>query len=202
MKLLMHNLLRCHVKGVQNGFPLKIEATQVEVSTGNRALLLSSPLHVSQILTILLTPGRDSAQEVEADMDIDFLRRMMQRLDWVALAQGAKDIGFAELPETATEDMLSDDGFARFVLAPHSDSLRTSHAPLCIPNLCALCGWPLYFEFNTTACTVSRAYLVHTRETGATDDPLLCTTPVIPTVPPIATHLQEVPSRPLGVACC
>lgn len=30
MKLLTHNMLACHIKGVQNGFPLKIEATKVE----------------------------------------------------------------------------------------------------------------------------------------------------------------------------
>jgi multifunctional methyltransferase subunit TRM112 len=31
MKLLTHNFLACNVKGVKNGYPLKIEATQVEV---------------------------------------------------------------------------------------------------------------------------------------------------------------------------
>lgn len=30
MKLLTHNMLACHIKGVKNGFPLKIEAEQVE----------------------------------------------------------------------------------------------------------------------------------------------------------------------------
>lgn len=30
MKLLTHNLLQCHIKGVKNGYPLKIEATKVE----------------------------------------------------------------------------------------------------------------------------------------------------------------------------
>ena len=30
MKLLTHNMLQCHIKGVQNGFPLKIEAEKVE----------------------------------------------------------------------------------------------------------------------------------------------------------------------------
>ncbi|PSC74830.1 multifunctional methyltransferase subunit TRM112 At1g22270 [Micractinium conductrix] len=31
MKLLTHNMLACHIKGVQNGFPFKIEAEKVEV---------------------------------------------------------------------------------------------------------------------------------------------------------------------------
>jgi transcription initiation factor TFIID subunit TAF12 len=30
MKLLTHNFLQCHVKGVKNGYPLKIEAAKVE----------------------------------------------------------------------------------------------------------------------------------------------------------------------------
>ena len=30
MKLLTHNMLQCHIKGVTNGYPFKIEAEQVE----------------------------------------------------------------------------------------------------------------------------------------------------------------------------
>eukprot|EP00958_Prasinococcus_capsulatus_P027431 scaffold5536_cov359-Prasinococcus_capsulatus_cf.AAC.2 len=30
MRLLTHNMLTCHVKGVKNGYPLKIEAEQLE----------------------------------------------------------------------------------------------------------------------------------------------------------------------------
>lgn len=30
MKLLTHNMLSCHIKGVQNGFPFKIEPEKVE----------------------------------------------------------------------------------------------------------------------------------------------------------------------------
>jgi multifunctional methyltransferase subunit TRM112 len=30
MKLLTHNMLQCNIKGVQNGYPFKIEAAQVE----------------------------------------------------------------------------------------------------------------------------------------------------------------------------
>ena len=28
MKLLTHNMLACHIKGVSNGYPLKVEATK------------------------------------------------------------------------------------------------------------------------------------------------------------------------------
>ena len=30
MKLLTHNLLECHIKGVTNKYPFKVEASQVE----------------------------------------------------------------------------------------------------------------------------------------------------------------------------
>jgi hypothetical protein len=30
MKLLTHNMLACHIKGVKNGFPFTIEAEQIE----------------------------------------------------------------------------------------------------------------------------------------------------------------------------
>ena len=30
MKLLTHNMLQCHIKGVKNGYPFKIEAQKVE----------------------------------------------------------------------------------------------------------------------------------------------------------------------------
>ena len=30
MKLLTHNMLQCHIKGVKNGYPFKIEAEKVE----------------------------------------------------------------------------------------------------------------------------------------------------------------------------
>lgn len=30
MKLLTHNMLACHIKGVQNGYPFRIEPTKVE----------------------------------------------------------------------------------------------------------------------------------------------------------------------------
>lgn len=29
MKLLTHNMLQCHIKGVQNGYPFKVEAEKV-----------------------------------------------------------------------------------------------------------------------------------------------------------------------------
>jgi hypothetical protein len=31
MKLITHNFLACNIKGVKNGFPLKIDATSIEI---------------------------------------------------------------------------------------------------------------------------------------------------------------------------
>ncbi len=39
MKLLTHNMLQCHIKGVQNGYPLKVEADKVWLGGGAVALL-------------------------------------------------------------------------------------------------------------------------------------------------------------------
>ncbi|CAG9460865.1 unnamed protein product [Pedinophyceae sp. YPF-701] len=81
MKLLLHNLLECNIKGVENGYPLKIEARKVEVK--------------------------------EADFQADFLKRMLQRLDWSALVQGAKAMGVPDLPEQYRPEMADDEAFLR-----------------------------------------------------------------------------------------
>ena len=31
MRLITHNMLKCNIRGVENGYPLKIEAEEVEV---------------------------------------------------------------------------------------------------------------------------------------------------------------------------
>ncbi|KAF8069418.1 TRM112B [Scenedesmus sp. PABB004] len=35
MKLLTHNFLQCHVKGVKNGYPLRIEAVKIDERTAD-----------------------------------------------------------------------------------------------------------------------------------------------------------------------
>mmetsp|Transcript_17275 Transcript_17275/g.53546 ORF Transcript_17275/g.53546 Transcript_17275/m.53546 type:complete len:131 (+) Transcript_17275:177-569(+) len=87
MKLLTHNMLQCHVKGVRNGFPLAIAASDA---------------------------GALEVEVREADLDADFLRHIVPRLDWGALVTAAGQLGAeaAGLPEAApTEQQLQDDAF-------------------------------------------------------------------------------------------
>ena len=60
-------------------------------------------------------PGasRRRLQEIETELDLEFLRRMFDRIHWGALVQGARDLGYAELPEQATAAMLDDADFAK-----------------------------------------------------------------------------------------
>jgi len=86
MKLLLHNMLQSHVKGVtaEDGFPLVVE------------------------------PSAGGVEETPCDVDLAFLIRQVPRLDWPALRAGAAAleaapgcVGLAglgsDLPETAPE---------------------------------------------------------------------------------------------------
>ena len=44
MKLITHNMLSCHIKGVANGFPFKIEAEKVHLVTQSLAYTLQHRL--------------------------------------------------------------------------------------------------------------------------------------------------------------
>ncbi|KAJ0397187.1 hypothetical protein P43SY_005114 [Pythium insidiosum] len=68
MRLITHNMLVCNKKGVENGFPLRIETEAVEV--------------------------------VESEFNAEFVRKMLNKLDYAAFLQGAKSLGVADgLPE-------------------------------------------------------------------------------------------------------
>ena len=78
MRLLTHNMLRCNVKGVRDGFPLTIEVDQEE----------------------------NSVERTEADFNAEFLVRILPKLSWPALLKGARELGIQEveqLPESVTE---------------------------------------------------------------------------------------------------
>lgn len=80
MRLITHNMLMCNKKGVANGFPLRIEAEEVEV--------------------------------VASDFHVEFVRKMLGKIDWAAFLAGAKALNVAEgIPEeidteTADEEVL------------------------------------------------------------------------------------------------
>ncbi|KAL0695151.1 hypothetical protein Bca4012_062331 [Brassica carinata] len=71
MRLITHNMLSCNIKGVTNGFPLKIEAEKVI--------------------------------EKEVDFNPDFLRHMFAKIEWKALVEASRSLGYAELPEDSPD---------------------------------------------------------------------------------------------------
>ncbi|KAJ6398809.1 hypothetical protein OIU77_019554 [Salix suchowensis] len=83
MRLFTHNMLSSNIKGVANGFPLRIEAEQV--------------------------------LEKQVDFNPDFLRNLFPKLEWKALVDGARALGYAELPEAADSSMLESEEFLRKV---------------------------------------------------------------------------------------
>ncbi|CAM8980243.1 hypothetical protein QQ045_000757 [Rhodiola kirilowii] len=81
MRLLTHNMLSCNIKGVANGFPLKIEAAKVI--------------------------------EKQVDLNADFLKNMFVKLEWKALAEASRSMGYNELPEEVDSSMLESEEFLK-----------------------------------------------------------------------------------------
>ncbi|KAL5777194.1 hypothetical protein ACOSP7_010120 [Xanthoceras sorbifolium] len=82
MRLLTHNMLSSNIKGVTNGFPLRIEVAKVV--------------------------------EKQVDFNPDFLKNMFPKIEWKALVDASRSLGYAELPEEAPESSVIDsDEFLR-----------------------------------------------------------------------------------------
>lgn len=104
MKLLTHNMLACHIRGVKNNYPFIIEAVKIEnidadYNPGKNdgdTLMLLHPL-------TNLRPSWLAA---------DFLRHIFPRINWPAFIQGATQLKCQDgLPAEASEGMLQDDSF-------------------------------------------------------------------------------------------
>ncbi|KAJ0241512.1 Multifunctional methyltransferase subunit TRM112 A [Hirschfeldia incana] len=80
MRLIVHNMLTCNVKGVVNKFPLKIVAEKVV--------------------------------KKEVDFNLDFLWHMLAKIEWKALVDGARSLGYSELPDHA-EALESNESFLK-----------------------------------------------------------------------------------------
>ena len=50
MRLITHNMLKCNVKGVENGYPLEIQAEEVEEVEGSIESVSSRVVHVGEQL--------------------------------------------------------------------------------------------------------------------------------------------------------
>ncbi|KAE8709822.1 Multifunctional methyltransferase subunit TRM112-like protein [Hibiscus syriacus] len=71
MRLLTHNMLSSNIKGVTNGFPLRIQVEKVV--------------------------------EKEVEINHDFLRNIFPKIDWKALSDASRIMGYNELPEVPPE---------------------------------------------------------------------------------------------------
>ncbi|XP_059631351.1 multifunctional methyltransferase subunit TRM112 homolog A-like [Cornus florida] len=81
MRLLTHNMLSSNIKGVTNGFPLRIEVEKVV--------------------------------EKQVDFNPDFLKNMFSKIDWKALFDASRTMGYADLPDEVEPSMLNSDDFLR-----------------------------------------------------------------------------------------
>ncbi|PVU96502.1 hypothetical protein BB559_002371 [Furculomyces boomerangus] len=79
MRLITHNMLKCHVRGCDDSsknFPLEIQDAQLE--------------------------------QIEAEKNDAFLVRMFPRLEWNALVSTAKNLSINNLPEKIPENIEED----------------------------------------------------------------------------------------------
>jgi multifunctional methyltransferase subunit TRM112 len=74
MRLITHNMLRCNVKGVVNGYPLKISADEVEIS------------------------------ESDNPFSLEFMQGLLRKLDLAALKSAAADLGMEGMEDLNVED--------------------------------------------------------------------------------------------------
>ncbi|XP_068309570.1 multifunctional methyltransferase subunit TRM112 homolog A-like [Pyrus communis] len=81
MRLLTHNMLSSNIKGVTNGFPLRIEIEKVV--------------------------------EKPVDFNPEFLRNMFPKIEWKALVNAARSMGYVELPEEVEPSTLYSEDFLR-----------------------------------------------------------------------------------------
>lgn len=79
MRLLTHNMLASNIKGVTNGFPLRIEVEKMV--------------------------------EKQIDFNPEFLKNMFHKVQYKALVDAAKTMGYADLPELAEPSMLESEDF-------------------------------------------------------------------------------------------
>ncbi|KAL6492861.1 hypothetical protein OROGR_032620 [Orobanche gracilis] len=79
MRLLTHNMLSSNIKGVTNGYPLRIEVEKVV--------------------------------QKEVDFNAGFLRNMFAKMEWKALVDASRTLGYFELPDEAESSMLDSDEF-------------------------------------------------------------------------------------------
>lgn len=106
MKLLTHNFLQCHVKGVKNGYPLKIEAAKIEQRDADYDPGDCGGQHACTSLPVCLRSLRRRADAqlifLHTSITADFLRTMYKRIDWKAFLEGAQAVRAAAAEQQAS----------------------------------------------------------------------------------------------------
>ena len=99
MKLLTHNMLTSHVKGVKNGYPLRILVILVHAAQQtvqfNCVCVCSSSVQCAHLSTCL------QAKQVvvkAVDFNADFIARMLLKLDWSVLKTTAESVRMCTQP--------------------------------------------------------------------------------------------------------
>ncbi|KAF8406013.1 hypothetical protein HHK36_008093 [Tetracentron sinense] len=81
MRLLTDYMLSSNIKGVTNGFPLRLEV--------------------------------EKSVEKEVDFNADFLKNMFPKIEWKALVDAFRSMGYTELPNEAESPMLDSKEFLK-----------------------------------------------------------------------------------------
>ncbi|KAK1933509.1 hypothetical protein X943_003970 [Babesia divergens] len=82
MRLITHNLLMCNTEKCVNGYPLKISPSIVD----------------------------DACKTISQELNPQFIRKMLQRMDYPSLVDAAKSVGL-DLPASYSESDLENDSF-------------------------------------------------------------------------------------------
>jgi len=86
MKLLTHNMMQSHVKGITKRFPL------------------------------LIKPESGGVRVVEQEFNPDFVRRMLGRIEWIVLREAMEWLGHGgKLPDEAPNEEENDDDILKAV---------------------------------------------------------------------------------------
>lgn len=103
MKLLTHNMLTSHVKGVKNGYPLRILVILVHAAQQtvqfSYVCVCSSSVQCAHLCTCL------QAKQVvvkAVDFNADFIARMLLKLDWSVLKTTAESVCVHSLTRTTS----------------------------------------------------------------------------------------------------
>lgn len=106
MRLITHNMLKCNIRGIENGYPLIIQASATEVvpadfDKGKFYFLYCLEFIVKRIINLLFL--------------LDTIKEMLKRIQWEALRKAAENLSISTLDniEVITPDLINSEEFLR-----------------------------------------------------------------------------------------